>query len=782
MSIYHGKLAYGIRKYFPNFSGLEDWGGSTISETQWQAATLLNYAGATIKEKEVPLRSVFQFLKEGKTEGGKVFPYAPLSIDEANFFPQDKESGSFAALEDSFLKDWEKIKKGAPESVGETLLFLAKKYLSKVGCSPEMPHISAFEHIKTTAALAECMERSENGTLLLVGVGLDNIQGFCYDIVSSKAAKSLKGRSFYLQMLLDSIAQDILKHPAIKAAFGHIIYARGGKMFLLLPDNPEVRDTLEEIRENIINSFWEKYRASLYCYLRYQDFSATESNLVVVWDKLNDQITKDRKQKYNTKLIADFNLFFKPIEEGFDYDNPEHKGKKGIGKKQFCRVSGELIEQANLEKNNIQPDPTEPYIWVTEAVKFQSDLGEGLRDSKHYHFYQPLNEGVVLLNDFYFTGSPKYLSLPTLGNWMRGNESHLKSNFAPIHRRKLNDTDFLPNSSNGISYGFSFYGGNDQPRWTDNDGNERVKDFELLANRETTGEHFSRLGVARLDLDDLSPVAKKSNTSFALNATFSAQLDLILSGYINTIWKDETKEYKDFLDIVFAGGDDMLLVGRWDLVLDFIAEFRVDFRKFIGGRDDLTLCAGITLATPKFPIAKAVEMAGDAEDEAKGFNLPDFLTGKKPFPELREKNSFCLLGEVVSWEAEYTFVDYFAKKIMLWSNDENRESTGISASVLNRIIQFRQIQKDKKPNWRWLSSWYFQQAERDNKKSQAIFYLMKIFLITGFWQAKDGGEIKTFKVNPDRTLLLMAMAARLADFRSRTKNNLEEYVNQDSNV
>ena len=350
MSIYHGKLAYGIRKYFPNFSGLEDWGGSTISETQWQAATLLNYAGATIKEKEVPLRSVFQFLKEGKTEGGKVFPYAPLSIDEANFFPQDKESGSFAALEDSFLKDWEKIKKGAPESVGETLLFLAKKYLSKVGCSPEMPHISAFEHIKTTAALAECMERSENGTLLLVGVGLDNIQGFCYDIVSSKAAKSLKGRSFYLQMLLDSIAQDILKHPAIKAAFGHIIYARGGKMFLLLPDNPEVRDTLEEIRENIINSFWEKYRASLYCYLRYQDFSATESNLVVVWGKLNDQITKDRKQKYNAKLIADFNLFFTPIEEGFDYDNPEHKGEKGIGKKQFCRVSGELIEQANLEK------------------------------------------------------------------------------------------------------------------------------------------------------------------------------------------------------------------------------------------------------------------------------------------------------------------------------------------------------------------------------------------------------------------------------------------------
>ena len=772
MQTYHAKLTYGIQKYFPGFQGRSEWNGDVpITDSAWQKAVILNHGKPLQKEQYTPLCSVFQFLKTGNIEDSKVFPYKPLSIQTEGFFPSDEPSGDFQALYDAFSKEWESLRSASVEKTGETLLFLAKKYLSKVGCSPEMSHISAFEHIKTTAALMECVERGEDGGLLLVGVGLDNIQGFCYDIVSSKAAKSLKGRSFYLQMLMDTIAQDIIHHPAIKAEQGHIVYARGGKMYLILPDTKVIREALQDIRKQMIASFWAKFKSSLYCYLQWIPFAASETDLPMVWKHLKSRTRKDRSRKYEDLLLEDFASFFEPIAEGFEAQDPASQGKAGIGKKQFCRVTGELIEAATLESNNIGSDSDESPTWVLDYVRFQSDLGQGLPKSKTYSILESWQKVGIGLNELYYTGSSKFAALPDEG-WRKDFEVLLKSDFKPQHQRSLNYTDFLPNSPNGVSYGFIFYGGKDQPLNPD----RTVKTFEELAGRAEKGEKFTRLGVARIDLDDLSQFAEKSETSFALNATFSAQLDLFLSGYVNTI-RSSRKEYDDFLNIVFSGGDDMLIVGRWDLVLDFVAEFRSTFLNFMGERDDLSFSAGMVMVTPKFPIAKAVEWAGKAEKRAKAFNAIEPKTAEKPLPNLPLKNAFCLLGEAVSWEEEDGFVDYFAQKLEHWSNKTNRETTGVSASLLNRLIQFHQMQKDEKPNWLWLSAWYFQQIEQNNDKSKAIFTLIKRFLFTGLWEAKDGGVIRRFKVYPDRTLMLMAMAARLADFRERSKTSNNEYGN-----
>lgn len=383
--------------------------------------------GQSIAEQPVALRSIFQFLKEGKTDR-QTFPLTPLSLQEADFFPHNNAQGNFQTLKTAFEREWKTLKQTNTNAFGDTLLFLAKKYLSKVGCSPDAPHISAFEHIKTTAALAECLERSANGQILLVGVGLDNIQGFCYDIVSSKAAKSLKGRSFYLQMLLDTVAQDIIKHPDIQAEFGHIVYPRGGKMYLLLRPGGHTK-CVRGIRTTMTQAFWRKFKSSLYCYLQFETFSPTETNLSLAWDNLSKTIHTIRNRKYNHLLVNEFNKFFTPIKEGFDAEDLESEEEqsirinlkipKGIGKKQFCRVTGELIEIASLEMNNIEADPQKDPVWVLDAVKFQSDLGEGLRNANAYYLHKAKSSGGVTESDIFYTGSPNYLSLPKGGKWMR---------------------------------------------------------------------------------------------------------------------------------------------------------------------------------------------------------------------------------------------------------------------------------------------------------------------------------------------------------------------------
>jgi CRISPR-associated protein Csm1 len=739
MNFYLSYFLHGLRKYcgqFPNGNDLPVFLQQLpeVDNSVWENALRLNYGKSIAKVYAVPLCSVFESLRTGKAES-LPFAYRPLSISADSIFPK-AESGSFQDLVSDFANELKNLKKLQPEDFTDSLVFLSKKYFSNAGFSAELPHISLNEHLKTTAALADCLERSENRKILLAGAGLDNIQGFCYDIVSSKAAKSLKGRSFFLQMLLDTISSEIIGHPQILASKGHIVYSRGGKVFLLLPDSPTVRDALSSIKKELNENIWQRYRSSLFMFLKFESFDEHEIDLSNVWKRLQAKIRADKQQKNIEMLTSDFNKFFDPIAEGFQ------TGDLVKGSKQFCRVTGELIDGANRKLHDIEADQNEDPIWVLESVKFQSELGEALRETREYIQWQGKAADPI------FTGSKSILTVPEEGDWSLRYAQPFEKDFNARFRWKLNETDFLPDSPNGTGYGFAFYGGNEQALHKDG---HRIKFFSELAgleNMDDSGEGFTRLGIGRMDVDGLGKMAEKAESSFALNATFSAHLDLFLSGYINTL-RASRPEFVDFLNIVFSGGDDMLIVGRWDLTLDFLAQLRKDFSKFQGG-NFLTMSAGLVLVTPKFPIAKAVQMAGYAEDRAKDFP---------------GKNALCFMGEVVSWEGEFQFVHYFSEKLREWLTDPN---TGISMSLIFKIYRFYEMQRDERPDWRWLSAWFFQQCEKENKKSKAIFYALKIFVISGIW--KLDGDLE-YRFSANRALMLLSLAGRIADFKNRMEKN-----------
>ena len=83
-------------------------------------------------------------------------------------------------------------------------------------------------------------------SLLLVGGEVAGIQDFIYDIVRKAAAKNLKGRSFYLQLLIDSLVMQLLETLDISRE--HIIYSSGGGFYLLAPDT----DAVKKIREHLL--------------------------------------------------------------------------------------------------------------------------------------------------------------------------------------------------------------------------------------------------------------------------------------------------------------------------------------------------------------------------------------------------------------------------------------------------------------------------------------------------------------------------------------------------
>ena len=90
----------------------------------------------------------------------------------------------------------------------------------------------------------------------------------------------------------------------------------------------------------------------------------------------------------------------------------------------------------------------------------------------------------------------------------------------------------------------------------------------------------------------------------------------------------------------------MFIVGRWDKVIDF-AELihkeveKAPFNMNVEDDNKIHISGGIAIVKSTFPIAKAADLAGEAEDFAKQFDGEENGYGKK--------NAFHMLGKTISW-------------------------------------------------------------------------------------------------------------------------------------
>ena len=95
--------------------------------------------------------------------------------------------------------------------------------------------------------------------------------------------------------------------------------------------------------------------------------------------------------------------------------------------------------------------------------------------------------------------------------------------------------------------------------------------------------------------------------------------------------------------VVYAGGDDLFIVGAWHDVIEMAFDIRETFRKFVGG-DHITISGGFVLNHVKHPIHLFGKNAGEAEEKAKNSDGKDALTafGKaikwKRWSQIIEKN------------------------------------------------------------------------------------------------------------------------------------------------
>lgn len=250
----------------------------------------------------------------------------------------------------------------------------------------------------------------------------------------------------------------------------------------------------------------------------------------------------------------------------------------------------------------------------------------------------------------------------------------------------------------------------------------------------------TNLGILRMDVDGLGKRITEGFKSIEQYKTFSNRL--------KDFFEDETKKiqresaFKPYLNIIYAGGDDLFVVGRWDKVIDFAERIHLETKERFGS-DGISISGGVAIVQPKFPIAKAAELAGEAEDAAKHFHDG-------------EKNAFCLLGKTVSWNQEFDYVKSFKQQFVTLIKEYDL-SKGILhklmlySSIADRNKLLRKEGKTENFSYIWHISYYLTRFMKRYESNQAVFDFCR--------SLRD----KEINYRNGRKLELIALAARWAE-------------------
>lgn len=220
------------------------------------------------------------------------------------------------------------------------------------------------EREKTISIMTQSLDTNKyNGKPnILIGGDVCGIQKYIYQIVSEYAAKSLKGRSFYVHLLTDAIVRYLKDN--LQGA--ELVYNSGGSFFIIAPKEQET--ALDTLIKNIEDKLWARHRTSLYVAITNVDLDTQniENGLNERFAELFDKRDRKKFNKFANKISTDYETFFTPHSMGCNNDVDE--------------ITGEYFTDDN-DKTEILGNNNK-MIRVRKITNKQIELGKKLRNAK----------------------------------------------------------------------------------------------------------------------------------------------------------------------------------------------------------------------------------------------------------------------------------------------------------------------------------------------------------------------------------------------------------------
>lgn len=556
-------------------------------------------------EMSMPLQPVFNILNGNS---GNAF-YSPDMLKEDHInYPVDEQKSfdqGFYNEVKSRITDTLKGIKWDEHYINSILSVLeaTMSYLPSSTSKGEVADISLFDHVKLTAAISSCIYQYMNDSqvkdyreylyknaqdfygkkaFLLYSMDLSGIQDFIYTIHSKDALKTLRARSFYLEIMMEHMIDTLLERLSLSRA--NLLYAGGGHCYMILPNTAAVKDVLAKFMGETNEWLTENYDIALYVADGYAEASADnlknvpEKSYGELFKTMSNAISEKKSNRYMIEQIKNLN------------------SSKKIQYSRECRICKRL-DRVNEEG----------VCSICDAMR---------KSSK------------AIMNEQFFviTSSEVENGLPLpCGAWMIA-ESEQK-----LRNRMQNQPQSLLRAYSKNRY----YTGLDVAAriWVGNYSGDDCQTMEDLARHAFDSGAVRRIGVLRADVDNMgqaftSGFAEKYNT-ISRTATLSRQLSMFFKCYINTLLAE--KEYMigessggRSATIVYSGGDDLFIVGAWNDIVELAVDIRRNFKKYTLGT--LTLSAGIGMYDSGYPISRIAYEVGDLEEDSKNLPGKDAIT------------------------------------------------------------------------------------------------------------------------------------------------------------
>nr|MBC8485056.1 type III-A CRISPR-associated protein Cas10/Csm1 [Bacteroidota bacterium] len=511
----------------------------------------------TLLYNTVQLRSIFGTLNKETI----MKHYSLNELSFSNLFPDEKDEEqtrkSYHDLSEKMISDFKRVKSK------EDLFFFLEKFLSFVPAQTTKndPDISLFDHSKLTAAIALCFYyQKKEGKLndvmiknykkkfsqllkidkegieenekrkriikfgkenlfdehfILLNADLSGIQKFIFNIPSKGAAKSLKGRSTYLVLLMEAICDFIIRDFELEKA--NIIYNGGGNFFIFAPAAFE--EKIKTLRKEINQILLDSHQGKLFCNIGYTKIKLYEfKDFKDVWKRASEETSKIKQRKLSEIWEENFENLFEP--------------KELIADDKFCSVCHSTNNVETHEDNRL----------CSLCYSFE-ELTKDVAKAKFYNISILQNKEIEeigyksILNKFGYNIDFKEMDLFDKNVFILnefGNEQTLKWKLGAFN---------LPIYKEGKKKG-------------------KIIEFEDLADKN------GKLAYLKLDVDNLGKLfiegfkrdeEDKEKPSLSRMSVLSKMLRMFFEGYLPYCIKQ--KGLEDKIYIVFSGGDDTFFIG-----------------------------------------------------------------------------------------------------------------------------------------------------------------------------------------------------------------------------
>jgi CRISPR-associated protein Csm1 len=214
-------------------------------------------------------------------------------------------------------------------------------------------------------------------------------------------------------------------------------------------------------------------------------------------------------------------------------------------------------------------------------------------------------------------------------------------------------------------------------------------DFKILADNacKESETGIKSLAILKADVDNMGKFLEQSDVtnSFENFDSFSKTIDNFFSLYIPQLMREKYP----YSYVVFAGGDDLFLLGAWDEVLDMAREVEKEFKAFVKS-DELSISFGIAITKPSTPISYLADYTEKLLEDAK---------------EMDGKDAISLFNETVKWR------DYLEVYGALYTSLEDFEEH-LNTAFLYRLLELIEMSKKVKysndiPSTMWKSKFRY---------------------------------------------------------------------------